>query len=689
MTTGHFQFSTDILRRLGEELNPSPDQGILELVKNSYDADATFCSVELFNVDQPAGSVRVHDDGAGMDSDAIIQGWLVIGRSPKVLAQKTPLGRVPTGSKGLGRLAALRMGSSVTLVTRPRFEPDQQYEVEIDWSKYERTEVVEDIQLEIRKVRRPNGMGHGTDILLKHLRSKISYSDAKKLARALLLLAHPFDDNPIGFRPTLTAPDFTDLERLVRNRYFTDADYHLAAVLNLQGRARVAVLDWKGKELFQGEHSDIAKHRGDASYEVPPANFDLWAFILTSDSFRTRQSTLSEVRTWLGQFGGVHVYHNDIRVAPYGNVGNDWLEMNLRRARSPEERPSTNTSIGRVSIDDPDGSMLQKTDRSGFIEGRAFDELRAFAQDSLEWMARCRMQEAERRRADQRVTTISRTEKAKKSVQEAIQSIPSKVRRPVEQAFNSYDRNREREANALKREVQLYRTLSTAGITAATFAHESAGNAIKVITNSIRAIERRARNALGQAYADLLQKPVDGIANAIASLSVLGTATMRLLQHEKRRASRVDIHDVIIRTIETLDPFLKNTHIEVIPRFCSGSPYLRTTEAAIESIITNLLNNSVVALEESKKDSRKIVVSTHLDNGTAVIQVADNGPGIEGISVRDVWLPGETTRPNGTGLGLTIVRDTARDMGGNAEAIEHGSLGGAEFNVTLPILGYK
>jgi hypothetical protein len=37
----HLRFAADVLRRLGEELNPSPEQGMLELVRNAYDADAT------------------------------------------------------------------------------------------------------------------------------------------------------------------------------------------------------------------------------------------------------------------------------------------------------------------------------------------------------------------------------------------------------------------------------------------------------------------------------------------------------------------------------------------------------------------------------------------------------------------------------------------------------------------------
>jgi len=125
MSTGLFEnanirFSTQIIKRLGEELNPSIDQSILELVKNSYDADSTSCVVTLSNVGSEGGSVIIEDDGDGMDGTAIKNSYLVLGQSGKSYAQKTRLGRIPAGSKGLGRLAALRMGAYVELESLPR-----------------------------------------------------------------------------------------------------------------------------------------------------------------------------------------------------------------------------------------------------------------------------------------------------------------------------------------------------------------------------------------------------------------------------------------------------------------------------------------------------------------------------------------------------------------------------------------
>ena len=59
-------------------------------------------------------------------------------------------------------------------------------------------------------------------------------------------------------------------------------------------------------------------------------------------------------------------------------------------------------------------------------------------------------------------------------------------------------------------------------------------------------------------------------------------------------------------------------------------------------------------------------------------------PGIVGIAVEDIWLPGKTTTEEGTGLGLTIVRDAIADLSGTISAEAKGSLGGAQFNLEFP-----
>ena len=107
---------------------------------------------------------------------------------------------------------------------------------------------------------------------------------------------------------------------------------------------------------------------------------------------------ISNVKHWLREFGGIRFYYRGMRVAPYGEQKNDWLEMNLRRVRSPEQRPSTNNSLGYIKLNDTGGVLHQKTDRLGFVEDDAFDELRRFAGDVLDWMAKERLRDSEKRR---------------------------------------------------------------------------------------------------------------------------------------------------------------------------------------------------------------------------------------------------------------------------------------------------
>lgn len=683
----HFRFSTALLRRLGEELNPSLERGLIELAKNAYDADATKCVIELARTDDRGGEVRVWDNGSGMSAETISESWLVLGSSIKDRSKRTPkFKRTPAGSKGLGRLAALRMGRIALLTTRPEKE-DVEHKLEIDWKRYDKARLVEDVDLTVQSRTRADDTPHGTMVHLRDLHNAVGRMEVKRVARELLLLADPFSEDPTAFKPILIAPEFEDLARLVTTSYFDHADYHLVAQIDRNGRAKAVVTDFRGSVLFRARHAEIAVDREGAVYEAPESSFDFWTFILNKASFGSRPVTLEEVRTWLGHFGGVHIYDAGLRVHPYGNPGNDWLELNLSRARDPEERPSTNNSIGRVVISDSKGELLQKTDRSGFIESHAFSEVRAFAKDALDWMARRRMELAEQRRRRVKELTPKKLSKSKQAVDKAIGKLPEKKQPEIKRAVDQYIQSRDKEVAELKQEVQLYRTLSTAGITAATFAHESAGSPIKVISTSIRTIERRAKRELEDRYQSTLKDPVEGIVRATESLSVLGSATLRLVDHEKRRQTRVDLHKVITGVFGTFKPFLRGRDIEVHPALSSRKPFLRGSEAAIESIVTNLLNNSIAAFEESKTTTREIWVETEVAAANFVMKVSDNGPGITVKRVNDIWLPGFSTRPNGTGLGLAIVRDSVTDFGGTIDASAKGPHGGAEFVVTLPILG--
>ncbi|MBN1328044.1 MAG: ATP-binding protein [Candidatus Heimdallarchaeota archaeon] len=684
------RFSTTILRLLGEELNPSPDIGILELIKNAYDADAKRCTVELKGVHLKGGSIKIWDDGNGMDSDEIRNGWLVVGDSLKSIGTRSPSGRLVVGSKGLGRLGALRLGQKVTLSTRPRAKSGLQYRVELDWEAFNNVKTVEDIEIAIVEEEAPMGSLPGTEILITEIIYVWKKAEIERLARKILLLRDPFT-NDESFKAVLKAPEFIDLERLAHSGYFSECDFHLKAEVNDEGRASAKVLTAGGKILFKADHNTlVTKDNIQSKYIAPAFSFELWEFLLAEKKFNTKLVTKKAVQDWLEQFGNVRLYHRGVRILPYGEPKNDWLDMNLRRVRSPEGRPSTNNSIGCIKIEDPKGLLLQKTDRLGFVDSESFDEVRRFAGDVLDWMARERLKERDRRKKSQIELTVKKKKEAETLINEALKQLPHKERESVESAIKQLRSAHTAEIELKDDTAQLYFTLGTIGTTAAAFAHQT-----KVPINGILQDANMLEHNLGDlTKLDLFReensKAVKRIYNEANAIYSFSNVTLKLLEHEKRRSSTQSVHQLINDTIVLLKPYLEVRETNIELDYVAGDPKIWSSKAAFEAILTNLLTNSLQAFEHGSKIihssfSRLIHIRTRIVNEFISIFIQDNGPGIEKLSLDEIWIAGKTTTERGTGLGLAIVKDVVDDLHGFIEAEAHGEFGGASFTITLPI----
>jgi signal transduction histidine kinase len=682
----HLRFAPGILRRLGEELNPNPDQGIVELVRNAYDADATTCRIELVAVDKPGGTIQIADNGVGMGQSDLVNGWLILGKSGKQIERTTAAGRRVVGNKGLGRLAALRLGQIATVETKTS-KASKRLRLRLDWDIFDRAKVVESVPLTIEQVAPKAKDTSGTTVKIDKLRGTLSHAEVRRLARSLVLLADPFGAKG-SFRPTLIAPAFKDLEKLVHSAYFDQAEFHLVATLS-RGTAKAVVLDYKGDILFEGSHTQIRKSKDKSAppYKAPDAVFDLWAFLLDAETFSTRTVTITEVREWLGDFGGVHLYDRGLRVHPYGDKGHDWLDMNLSRTRSPEVRPSTNNSLGRLTVQDDEELLIQKTDRSGFIENEAFSDLKQFAIDALDWMAKSRLDQREARRANSKQEVPPSIKDAATKIESALKKIAPASRKHIEEAVGKYQKARDREARSLREDLQLYRTLSTVGTTSAVLAHELK-KPVRQISAMARMIERTGKRELEERYSATLENPVNQIIRASDSLKTFANVTTTLLEREKRRQGRVSLSSVVTGIVELLKPFLEEAHVTATTNFTENEPAIFGSISSCESIIANLITNSLnaFAYQHAKTTTRKIEISTTVTVNGLELRVDDNGPGIQGLDMKEIWLPGQTTTPGGTGLGLTIVRDAVIELGGSVTATAKGSFGGAGFRIAFPVM---
>lgn len=105
--TAHFQISAALFEELGERLVSKPEIALAELIKNSYDADATYCEVNI-----RSDTITVSDDGHGLTEQEFLGNWMVVSSTNKVKRRHSrSYQRHMAGSKGVGRFSARFLGT--------------------------------------------------------------------------------------------------------------------------------------------------------------------------------------------------------------------------------------------------------------------------------------------------------------------------------------------------------------------------------------------------------------------------------------------------------------------------------------------------------------------------------------------------------------------------------------------------
>lgn len=133
------RFSVDagIISRLGEELVGKRDTAVAELIKNAYDADATEVDVIFQNAWSIGGSLIIDDNGLGMTRKQLVDGFMRLSAADKIHNPVSPhFERTRAGRKGIGRFAAQRLGSYLTIITQTK-DSDMALKVEIRWDAFE------------------------------------------------------------------------------------------------------------------------------------------------------------------------------------------------------------------------------------------------------------------------------------------------------------------------------------------------------------------------------------------------------------------------------------------------------------------------------------------------------------------------------------------------------------------------
>ncbi len=650
-----------LMRLLGEELISDEVMAVVELVKNSYDADARTVHITLSEVtDLAAGMISVRDDGHGMTLERVLYTWMEPATTHKRgqggVKRRTPLGRIQLGEKGVGRFAADKLGMELELVTRAP-GAEEEIVVQISWHHFDHDRYLDEVE-NIWSLREPlefQGHTHGTRLVVRSLRSPWDADMVTRLHNGLCRLVSPAAAaTNFDLRIIVDCPGFPLISGVVVNRLIETAPYRLVGTVDPAG-----VLTIQG-----GDERHVDLRRLCASYFSPAGgdlrgplcgpftvSLNVWDLEpLTGRGFGVDRSLRDAIKA----SSGISIYRDGFRVWPYGEKDDDWLELNQRRVNNPTLRVSNNQVIGFVEITHADNQDLRdRTSREGLIDNQAFFDLKALVVAALSELETERF--AIRRRLLQpRAQTPSVTSEVQDEFVLALRNALTSagvngqdVRAVLQKLEHMY---RERLENEKDRYDQVSR-LAGIGMAAELLTDSFSREVLNAMT-ILRTLQGEAQLAGSPALQTLVDQLSERLERVSEQLDVMGPLYRPDTLNDRATPVRSAVYDAI----SLFSPRLKETGTKVT-LVEQGRIDVRINRAHLIQVLMILIENALQAMEDGAISDRQIAIEIIGNAAQSTLRISDSAKGIGENLQKLIFQPYYSTRQAGRGLGLHVARD--------------------------------
>lgn len=651
-----FSVKPRLLRLLGDQLIRDANLAVFELVKNAYDADATSCSVRIENPDRPtAARIDVEDNGSGMDESVLRNAWMVIATDFRAHQREHNMRtgkfhRFPLGEKGLGRLSAHKLGRFIRLITRVR--GGVELVLDFDWDRLENAPDLNQASVSLQK-REPEtfpGSKHGTRLEVTKLREPWARGELRRLYRAVNSLCSPFK-SPTDFEVKLSTPGYEHwLDGLL-----TADEVNECALYYVRGHFSGNSAHFKyqftpppatGTKLTPRKTTidDFHLERREGRKSVPldlsihaigKVEFEFWLFDRDSAVMKSVTDDLKGLKDYLDENGGIRIYRDGIRVYDFGEPGNDWLNLDLRRVNTPTSRISNSQVLGALRLDaTKSGDLREKSNREGFIESKAYEDFRHAVISVLTNV------EAEKIKDQRRVR-----EALGKGTGQKLFSKLSELREAL--STQGVLGEIEPTLKKVEAELEIYRDqllhAAVPGLTMGIMLH----GAEKIMEELREAARQNAEPSRIKELVDRLYRAMRPVTNLLKDPGVAKTSAAILIK-EAIFSAELRLRRHGIRLLNGLESGCQDFKVQ-------GSKQM------LVASITNLIDNAIHWLEVKNPEQKFLYLGTtrDIEDGDAII-VADNGPGFGDDDPDDLVAPFFTRRPGGMGLGLYIVNEVMR-----------------------------
>ena len=726
-----FTVDTHLFSELGALLVGRNSTALNELVKNAYDADASTVIVHGEGLSSDEGSIIVVDDGIGMTAEAFQDGFLRIASQLKSEGErKSPVfNRRYTGKKGIGRLAAHKLASQISVQSTPApqvYGPDHMgLRALIDWNVIEELDSLDDTGRGIQVETVPSGIGKpGTTIELRRLRQRWSHSMLTTFVGEVQSFEAP--NFLVGEIPksVIARPLLFDRPH-IRDSSLDD----LGFTVRLSGDFDVGEAYWR--ELAERSQwvIEILAKRGSTSVEyaigptiaetnrTPSARAEHWRyphpdpevgpFFSARIFVRATRRVPRPQQAFARGAAGIRLYMEGFRVLPYGERGDDWLRIDAdyTHRREPFEldglqgqsldepveretfsRLANSSYYGAVFLTDADSPILQMLiNREGFVPDEHFTNLKDLLRRGVDLSVRLRASVQTQKASASRPLEASASTRPG-NVDQVLETAKDSLRRIRAQADRGgvvaagleHDLGQVSDAVGVAQKVvsearsdqDVLRVAASVGTQLSAFVHE-----MNILLGQARSVDAVAeRLALGEPIPRSSRRTLGdlraGINSLIAQLErQVSFLTDIVSVSARRRRRRLPVRDQIETGLKMLSSRSerRNQTIEFdVP------PNLRTPpmfSSEVLSILVNVLSNAIKAAG----DGGYILIRATRADASIILEVSNTGEAVDLEDAERWFRPFESTTADidevlgqGMGLGLPIVRRLVEEYGGAA-----------------------
>tara|TARA_R110000868_G_scaffold411688_1_gene707526 strand:+ start:2123 stop:4366 length:2244 start_codon:yes stop_codon:yes gene_type:complete len=702
-----------LLTMLGEQLIKNETIALVELIKNSYDADSEWVQIRLndFEIDKDdsdrliatkSSTIEIEDDGEGMTFDVVKDSWMNPATPVKLIKKKDAESRITKnknriiqGEKGIGRFAIYKLGSKIEITTRSQ-ETKQEIYVDNDLSRFDSDFLTENdqekeiflddieiayelrptaktiiekeivIRLEKRK-RKPNG----TLIRISNIKGEWSVKKLENILEEMskLELSSKKSSEPkfiydikLNGKSIFKENELEDkLETYfpkaplqITKGHFNDIERTFEFILNgkpltIDVSQLNGIREYKNRFIIEQNGRRLVK-----PITCGPFDFEFYVFDLTSKA--PPKYKLQRPEREFVKKHRIYLYRDGIRVYPYGDPNDDWLGIDvLRGVNRAGDYLSMDQTVGFVEISQEKNPKLKdKTNREGLIEiGGVLEDFKVLLQSLLGFLKK-EFEKYKLSNKEKEVVEVFKKKVVGNELELISDFIKEKKYSDASKMLITASKHYEQEKSYLIERAEQTEDLAAVGLAVETASHDimfMMGRAKNQLDGLLKSSHYRGidYNILGEEL-EKLRGQLSFIEDQLEGIQPMFRSTKRKVKSHRFRI----VFDKVIRYFDSV---FKKYDIGLDVESIGGPLVIECNDGVLMQVIINILDNAVYWLNNSIDSSQPKKIKVLIDGHKEQVFIADNGLGVREDDLDFIFEPFFSTKGNeGRGLGLYIAK---------------------------------